>query len=230
MHKSYNIIIIEDDEITRNLLKKILSENFFNVYLAENGNKAIKIINEYSPDIALLDLGLPDIDGFKIIQKIREWTQMPIIVVSGNNTETHKVTALELGADDYITKPFGSAELIARIKNAIRHSALLKEKKNNGKYTLRDLTVDFENKKVFINGIDAMLTKNEYRIVALLAENAGRIITYEHIMRNVWGIESTGDSQRLRVNMSNIRKKIEEDTAFPEYIITETGIGYRMGI
>lgn len=229
MTRSYNVMIVEDEVITRELLKKILTDNFFKVTTAQNGKKAIKIANETPPDIIILDLGLPDMDGFKIIREIREWTQIPIVVVSGNNKEQDKVTALELGADDYITKPFGSAELIARIKNAIKHSAVLKEKKNSGKYIIRDLTVDFINKRVFINGFDAMLTKNEYRIVALLAENAGRVITYEHIMKNVWGTNSVSDS-RLRVNMANIRKKIEEDTTFPEYIITEPGIGYRMRI
>ncbi|MBE6842821.1 MAG: response regulator transcription factor [Ruminococcus sp.] len=229
MTRSYNVMIVEDEVITRELLKKILTDNFFKVTTAQNGKQAIKIANETPPDIIILDLGLPDMDGFKIIREIREWTQIPIVVVSGNNKEQDKVTALELGADDYITKPFGSAELVARIKNAIKHSAVLKEKKNSGKYIIRDLTVDFINKRVFVNGFDAMLTKNEYRIVALLAENAGRVITYEHIMKNVWGTDLVGDS-RLRVNMANIRKKIEEDTTLPEYIITEPGIGYRMRI
>ncbi|MBQ9982619.1 MAG: response regulator transcription factor [Oscillospiraceae bacterium] len=229
MLKSYNVVVVEDEDITRELLGKILTDNFFKVHPAPNGKKAIKLINEITPDIVILDLGLPDMDGFKIIREMRTWTQIPIIVVSANHKEQDKVTALELGADDYITKPFGAAELVARIKNAIKHSVVLKERKNDGKYVLRELTVDFINKRVLINGFDAMLTKNEYRIVSLLAQNAGKVITYEHITKNVWGTEKISDS-RIRVNMANIRKKIEEDTAFPEYIITEPGIGYKMGI
>ena len=198
---------------------------------ASTGNEAFSMISSHCPDLIILDLGLPDIDGMHIIESVRQWTQLPIIVVSARNHERDKVMALEKGADDYVTKPFGAAELLARIRVAIRHS------RNGvgsggiaraGKFKAGDLTIDYDKHQVLIEGENVHLTQNEFRIVALLGKCAGKVITYDFIMKELWGPQSKGNNQILRVNMANIRRKIEKNPAEPQYIFTEVGVGYRM--
>ena len=170
-------------------------------------------------------------DGMHIIESVRQWTLLPILVVSARSHERDKVMALEKGADDYITKPFGAAELLARIRVAIRHSrngvgnnAIAKM----GKFVAGDLTIDYDKHQVLIEGENAHLTQNEFRIVALLGKCAGKVLTYDFIMKELWGPQSKGNNQILRVNMANIRRKIEKNPAEPHYIFTEVGVGYRM--
>ena len=181
------------------------------------------------PKVQRTKMKLPDMDGMQIITKVRSWTQLPIIVVSARGDEPDKVAALEAGADDYITKPFGAAELLARIRVAIRHtrnsSGALSE---SGRFIVGDLTVDYDKHQVLISGENAKLTQNEYRIVALLSRHAGKVLTYDYIMKELWGPQTGGGNQILRVNMANIRRKIEKNPAEPQYIFTEVGVGYRM--
>jgi len=225
------VLVVEDEKSISGFIKAILISNGFDVIVAHSGSEAFSMISSHCPDLVLLDLGLPDMDGMQIIEAVRQWTQLPILVVSARNYERDKVMALEKGADDYITKPFGAAELLARIRVAMRHSrngmgnAALA---NSGKFTVGDLVIDYDKHQVLINGENAHLTQNEFRIVALLGKCAGKVLTYDFIMKELWGPQSKGNNQILRVNMANIRRKIEKNPAEPQYIFTEVGVGYRM--
>ena len=225
------ILVVEDEKSISGFIKAILTTNGFDVIVAHTGAEAFSMISSHCPDLVVLDLGLPDMDGMEIIETVRQWTQIPIVVVSARSYERDKVQALEKGADDYITKPFGAAELLARIRVAIRHtrtglanSAIA----STGKFTAGDLTIDYDKHQVLIRGENAHLTQNEFRIVALLGKCAGKVLTYDFIMKELWGPQSKGSNQILRVNMANIRRKIEKNPAEPQYIFTEVGVGYRM--
>ena len=225
------ILVVEDDKSISGFIKAILTTNGFDVIVAHTGAEAFSMISSHCPDLVVLDLGLPDIDGMGIIEAVRDWTQIPIIVVSARSYERDKVEALEKGADDYITKPFSAGELLARVRVAIRHtragignSALV----SSGKFISGELTIDYDKHQVLIAGENAHLTQNEYKIVALLGKCAGKVLTYDFIMKELWGPQSKGSNQILRVNMANIRRKIEKNPAEPKYIFTEVGVGYRM--
>ena len=223
--------MVEDEKSISGFIKAILSSNGFDVIVAHSGNEAFSMISSHCPDIVLLDLGLPDMDGMQIIEAVRQWTQLPILVVSARNYERDKVLALEKGADDYITKPFGAAELLARIRVAIRHARSgvgNGSLANSGKFTAGEMVIDYDKHQVLINGEKAHLTQNEFRIVALLGKCAGKVLTYDFIMKELWGPQSKGNNQILRVNMANIRRKIETNPGEPKYIFTEVGVGYRM--
>lgn len=225
------ILVVEDEKSISGFIRAILVSNGYDVVIAHSGNEAFSMISSHCPDLVVLDLGLPDMDGMKIIETVRQWTQLPIIVVSARSYERDKVTALDRGADDYITKPFGAAELLARVRVAIRHTRLGVSNEalaNTGKFTAGDLTIDYDKHQVLIGGNNAKLTQNEYKIVALLGKCAGKVLTYDFIMKELWGPQSKGSNQILRVNMANIRRKIEQNPAEPKYIFTEVGVGYRM--
>lgn len=225
------VLVVEDDKSISHFLCSILEANGYNYLTAYDGKKAYALISSHCPDLILLDLGLPDIDGLEIIKMVREWTTTPIIVVSSRIREKDKVEALDCGADDYITKPFGTAELLARIRTAMRHTrfaVLNREVAINGRYCVGGLVIDYDKYRVFIDGNDANLTQNEYKLVALLGKFAGKVLTYDFIIREIWGPIQKNDNQILRVNMANIRRKIEQTPSQPQYIITEAGVGYRM--
>ena len=225
------VLIVEDEKSISGLIKAILTANGYDVLLASNGSEAFSMISSHCPDLVVLDLGLPDMDGMDIIKAVRSWTSLPIIVVSARSHERDKVLALDMGADDYVTKPFSAAELLARVRVAIRHtrSGLANEMlANTGKFSVGDLTIDYDKHQVLIGGVNCHLTQNEYRIVALLGKCPGKVLTYDFIMKELWGPQSKGSNQILRVNMANIRRKIEKNPAEPEYIFTEVGVGYRM--
>ena len=225
------VLVVEDEKSISGFIRAILSSNGYDVIIARSGSEAFSMIISHCPDLVVLDLGLPDMDGMQIIETVRQWTQLPIIVVSARSYERDKVSALDKGADDYITKPFGAAELLARVRVAIRHtrSGLTNESlASTGKFTAGDLTIDYDKHQVLICGENAHLTQNEYKIVALLGKCAGKVLTYDFIMKELWGPQSKGSNQILRVNMANIRRKIEKNPAEPKYIFTEVGVGYRM--
>ena len=225
------MLVVEDEKSISGFIKAILTSNGFDVIVAYSGGEAFSMISSHCPDIVILDLGLPDIDGMQIIEAVRQWTQLPILVVSARSHERDKVLALEKGADDYITKPFGAAELLARIRVAIRHSRNGIGSGNiakSGKFVAGELTIDYDKHQVLISGENAHLTQNEFRIVALRGKCAGKVLTYDFIMKELWGPQSKGNNQILRVNMANIRRKIEKNPAEPQYIFTEVGVGYRM--
>ena len=225
------ILIVEDEAGIRNFIATVLTANEYDPIPAATGADAMSLITSHCPDLVLLDLGLPDMDGMEILHFVRSWSNVPVVVISARNHERDKVDALDAGADDYITKPFGSAELLARIRTAIRHTrtqlpnGMIAE---SGQYRVGELTIDYDKHCVLIRGENAKLTQGEYRIVALLGKYAGKVLTYDFIIKELWGPKAKSDNQILRVNMANIRRKIEENPADPQYIFTEMGVGYRM--
>ena len=222
------ILIVEDEKGISNFISAILTSNDYNVIKCIKGSEAVSMTASYCPELILLDLGLPDIDGLLVLQSIREWSEVPVIVVTARNNESEKVKAFDLGADDYITKPFGTMELLARIRTAIRH------KQNNSynplqtdKIKIGGLIIDAVKRTVSLDEKVIHLTPIEYKILLLLAKNAGRVLTLDFICKEIWG-PYTNEQNALRVNMANIRRKIEENPAEPKYILTEVGVGYRM--
>lgn len=231
MEQQCMILVVEDDPGITNYMKTILTANQYEFLHAKDGKSALMLASSYCPDLIILDLGLPDMDGSRVIRSIREWSRVPILVVSARTHEREKVSMLDLGADDYITKPFGSGELLARIRTALRHASGAREEAGlplEGTFQTGALTIDYGKRHAYLNGEDVHLTQIEYKIVAQLSCHAGRVLTYDQMMKAVWGPNSTSDHQILRVNMANIRRKIETSPADPQYIFTETGVGYRM--
>lgn len=225
------VLIVEDEKSICNFISTILDANGYDVLIANTAKNAIAMISSHCPNLIILDLGLPDADGITVLKFVREWSQIPVIIVSARSHEKDKVEALDLGADDYITKPFGTSELLARIRTAIRHTRTNnsnQEIATNGRFIAGDLVIDYNKYRVYINNVDANLTQSEFKIVALLGKYAGRVLTYDFIIKELWGPNSKTDNQILRVNMANIRRKIEKNPAEPQYIFTEVGVGYRM--
>lgn len=222
------ILVVEDEKTIAGFISTILTGNGYEVIRAQTGKEALSMIASHCPDLVVLDLGLPDIDGVEVITSVRSWSHLPIIVVSARNFEHDKVEALDKGADDYLTKPFSAAELLARIRVAIRHSRSMGAFRTDNKFTTGELEIDYDKHQVSVAGENAHLTQNEYRIVALLSRYSGKVLTYDFIMKELWGPQSSGSNQVLRVNMANIRRKIEANPADPRYIFTEVGVGYRM--
>lgn len=230
MNANYTVLVIEDEKNILDFMSKSLKTNGYKVITAASGTAGLTVINSQCPDIILLDLGLPDIDGNEIISSVRQWTSCPIIVISARTSEKDKVTALDLGADDYITKPFGTSELLARIRASLRHSNRMDSASALyiRPYRYHGLCIDFEKRRITLNDEEVHLTPVEYKIAAFLAKNSGKVMTYSAIMSSVWGPYADNNNRILRVNMANIRRKIEQNPAQPEYIYTEVGVGYRM--
>ena len=225
------ILIVEDEQSICNFISTVLSSHDYDPMVARTGAEAQSMIASHCPDLIILDLGLPDMDGLDILRQLRSWSSLPVVVVSARSHERDKVDALDLGADDYLTKPFGTDELLARIRAAIRHTRTASgndQVAQSGTYTVGEMTIDYNKHQVLINGVNAKLTLNEYRLVALLGKYAGKVLTYDFIIRELGGPRASGDNQILRVNMANIRRKIEKNPAEPRYIFTEVGVGYRM--
>ena len=230
MYQKISVLIIEDEKSICDFIGKTLDSHEYKVTAANNGKDGLALITSSLPDLVLLDLGLPDMDGMDIIRKTREWSSLPIIVISARTQEKEKVQALDAGADDYITKPFGTFELLARIHTAIRHNNKLSDDSQNANrpYAADGLTIDFERRLVTLHGKEIHLTRVEYKIVSLLAKNSGKVMTYDTLIDQVWGPYADDNNRILRVNMANIRRKIEENPGEPKYIFTELGVGYRM--
>ncbi|BFL48759.1 DNA-binding response regulator [Lactonifactor longoviformis] len=222
------ILIIEDEKNIADFVETVLNSRNYKVIKAYTGKEALSAITSHCPDVILLDLGLPDMDGLDIIKQVREWAETPIVVISARTQEKEKVAALDLGADDYITKPFGTDELMARIRTALRHHDKAKAGNSSEKYQVEGLEIDFGKRLVMLEGQSIHLTQIEYKLITLLAKNAGKVLTYDHIMKEIWGPYAGDDNQILRVNMANIRRKLEKNPAEPKYIFTEVGVGYRM--
>ena len=225
------ILVIEDDKPVRTLITTTLKAHDYRYLEAPTGETAILESTSHNPDILLLDLGLPDMDGNQIIRSVRSWTSTPIIVISARSMEQDKADALDLGADDYLTKPFGKIELLARIRAAIRHTRTTSQDEGvalNGIFEVGELKIDYNRHRVYLAGQDTNLTPNEFRIVALLGKHAGQVITYRAMLRELWGPSANRDNKILRVHMASIRRKIEPNPDEPRYIFTEIGVGYRM--
>lgn len=230
MTHKLSVLLVEDEKNICDFISTSLSAQDYRISTAHTGKEALPIITSQCPDLILLDLGLPDMDGMEIIRQVRTWSSVPIIVLSARTQEQEKVRALDLGADDYLTKPIGTSELLARIRTALRHSNRLNTDSPLYKrpFHARGLTIDFEKHLVSVDGKDVHLTQIEFKIISLLAQNSGRVMTYDTIISNIWGPYADDDNSILRVNMAHIRRKLEQNPAEPQYVFTEIGIGYRM--
>ena len=229
MANKQSILVIEDEKNIGKYIETILASNGYKVLRAMNGMTGLSLCTSHFPEVILLDLGLPDLDGMEVLQQIRGFSDLPIIVISARTQEKEKVEALDSGADDYITKPFGAEELLARIRTALRHRLHANRSITQEPVYSRDgLVIDFERRTVTLHEASIHLTQIEYKLVSLLARNAGKVLTYDSILKEIWGPYADTDNQILRVNMANIRRKLEANPAEPHYIFTEIGVGYRM--
>ena len=222
------ILIVEDDNHIKNLISTTLKVNKYNYLVATSGKEAIMLAVSHKPDIILLDLGLPDMDGVEIIKNVREWSNIPIIVISARSEDTDKIDALDLGADDYITKPFSVEELLARIRVATRRLNSMNEKQAESIFKNGDLTIDYSAGCVYLYDKELHLTPIEYKLLCLLSKNVGKVLTHTYITMEIWGTTWESDVASLRVFMTTLRKKIEQDSVESKYIQTHIGVGYRM--
>ena len=224
------ILVVEDDPAISNLIRTTLETQDYQYHTAKNGSGALLDAVSYNPDVVILDLGLPDMDGVDIIKKIRGWSSMPIIVVSARTEDQDKVDALDAGADDYLTKPFSVDELLARLRVTVRRLSLMQTDmtQNTSVFENGDLKIDYAAGCAYLNGEELHLTPIEYKLLILLSRNVGRVLTYTYITKNIWGSSWENDLASLRVFMATLRKKIEKDVNSPQYIQTHIGIGYRM--
>lgn len=227
----FQILVVEDDPPIRNLIATTLKTHEYKYLLAKNGEEAILQASSYAPDVVFLDLGLPDIDGIEIIKRIREWSNIPIIVISARSEDEDKIEALDAGADDYLTKPFSVEELLARLRVMQRRIALLKsdsEINEKSVYTNGRLKIDYAAGCAYIEDAELKLTPIEYKLLCLLAQNTGKVLTHKYITQKIWGSAWDSNVASLRVFMATLRKKLEDENASVVYIQTHVGIGYRM--
>ncbi|RJF92335.1 two-component system response regulator KdpE [Noviherbaspirillum saxi] len=222
------IVIVEDEKQIRRFLRMTLEAENLHVSEAETAWQGIAHIKAHPPDLVILDLGLPDCDGIEVIRQLRTWTALPILVLSARGEEVQKVNALDVGADDYLTKPFGNAELLARIRVHLRRRAHGGAQAEEPVAHFGDVALDFLQRRVTRNGQDVHLTPIEYRLLAILAGSAGKILTHAQLLREVWGPGHSERSHYLRIYMGHLRQKLENDPARPKHILTETGVGYRL--
>jgi len=221
------ILVIEDEQEIRRFLRASLGNHDYRVIEADNARDGLRQAEDQHPDLVLLDLGLPDVDGLEVIRRLRDWTTTPIIVVSARGREVEKVAALDAGADDYLTKPFSVGELLARIRVALRHATRAGES-GESTFTRDELSVDLAARQVFVGPNEVHLTPIEFRLLATLIKHAGKVVTHRQLLKEVWGPDSVFETHYLRVYMAHLRRKIETDPARPHYLLTEAGIGYRL--
>jgi two-component system, OmpR family, KDP operon response regulator KdpE len=219
------VLVVDDERPIRRFLQASLSAHGCTVFEAATGQEALAAVATDRPDVVILDLGLPDIDGIEVTRQLREWTQIPIIILSVREHEADKIAALDAGADDYLTKPFGVGELLARLRVALRHAT---QPAGESTFATGDLTVDLVQRVVMVGGHEIQLTPTEYDLLRVLVTNAGKVLTHRQLLRQVWGVGYEGETHLLRVNMSNLRRKIEPEPTRPAYVITEPGVGYRL--
>jgi two-component system, OmpR family, KDP operon response regulator KdpE len=219
------VLVVDDEPAIRRFLRVSLSAHGCTVFEASNGQEALAGVAAHRPDLVILDLGLPDIDGLEVTRQLREWTRLPIIILSVRGEEAEKIAALDAGADDYLTKPFGTGELLARMRAAVRRT-------NNPTveplFASGSLTVDLNRRLVAVDGAAVQLTPTEYDLLRLLVTHAGKVLTHHQLLREVWGAGYETEAHMLRVNISNLRRKLEPDASRPRYILTEPGVGYRL--
>jgi two-component system KDP operon response regulator KdpE len=223
------IIVIEDDPPIRRFLRTSLSACQFTIFEADSGQRGIIEAGMRKPDLVILDLGLPDMDGVEVIKVIRQWSKLPIIVLSARSAEAHKIEALDAGADDYLTKPFGLGELLARIRVALRHTQVTAAEQANV-FKVGQLKVDLANRQVYLDNQEVHLTPIQYRLLSVLVKNAGKVLTHHYILKEVWGPSYLENSHYLRIYMSQLRQKLEANPTQPHYLLTESGVGYRLKI
>ena len=219
------ILVIDDERPIRRFLRTALAAHHYEVVEAESGQEGLSLAAAERPDLIILDVGLPDLDGIEVTRRLREWTQTPVIILSVRDQESDKIAALDAGADDYLTKPFGVGELTARLRVALRHAAPVEEEPV---FEVDGLKVDLARRVVTLNGSEVSLTPTEYDLLKLLIQHAGKVMTHRQLLRQVWGVAYEDQAHLLRVNISNLRGKIEADPAQPRIILTEPGVGYRL--
>jgi two-component system KDP operon response regulator KdpE len=218
---------VDDEAAIRKFLRAALSAHDFLIAEAASGREALSAAVTFRPDLVILDLGLPDADGIEVTRKLREWAQTPIIVLSVRDQEAAKIGALDAGADDYLTKPFGIGELLARMRVALRHAA---KTSDEPVFVVGELAVDLARRLVTVGGAEVQLTPTEYDLLRTLVAHAGKVITHRQLLKQVWGVAYETESHLLRVNMSNLRRKLEPDPSRPRFIVTEPGVGYRLAV
>jgi two-component system, OmpR family, KDP operon response regulator KdpE len=222
------ILIIEDEQEIRRFLRVSLTNNGYRIVESAGGKDGVMQAASQQPDLIVLDLGLPDIDGMEVIREVRQWSQIPIVILSARGQEHEKVTALDAGADDYLTKPFSVGELLARLRVALRHGLQTQGEGGEAVFELDALRVDLARRQVFIADQEIHLTPIEYRLLTTLIKFAGKVITHRQLLKEVWGPDSVFETHYLRVYMAQLRRKIETDPAQPRYLLTEPGVGYRL--
>lgn len=221
------VLVVDDEPAIRRFLHASLSAHSYIVSEAASGAEALAAVAAQRPDLVILDLGLPDIDGIEVTRRLREWTPVPIIILTVQERESAKIAALDAGADDYVTKPFGMGELLARMRVSLRHAVLPAAEPV---FTAGELTVDLGRRLVAVAGREVQLTPTEYDLLRVLVIHAGKVLTHRQLLRQVWGVAYEGETHLLRVNMSNLRRKLEPNAARPNYISTEPGVGYRLRV
>lgn len=226
MSEKTTILVIEDDKYISHFIDISLTKENYMVLVAQTAAEGMFLFSSHRPDIVLLDLGLPDRDGTELLRELRAFSDVPVLIVSARGQEKEKIAALDLGANDYITKPFHMGELMARIRVAQRSFQKSSLESGSTKFTCDWLTVDYEKRKVFVSENEIHLTPTEYKTLLLLIANKGKVLTHNYIIRQIWGYEG-GDSKSVRVFMANLRRKLEKDTTHPRFILTEVGVGYR---
>jgi two-component system, OmpR family, KDP operon response regulator KdpE len=224
------VLVVEDDSQMRKFVRIALESHDYRVVEASSGDEAVRQASAYAPDAVLLDLGLPDMDGLAVAKRLREWSAVPILVISARGQEDMKVQALDGGADDYLTKPFGAAELMARLRVALRHAARSREAPSALVRIGEDVELDLVKRQVRVRGAEVHLTPIEYKLLTELAKHAGMVMTHRHLLEQVWGPGHTHQMQYLRVYMTQLRHKLEQTPARPRYLVTEPGIGYRLKV
>ena len=224
------VLVVEDELPMRRFLKTFLSSASYRLKEAGSGEEAIRWAVEAPPDLVLLDLGLPDIDGQDVLRRLREWLAAPIIVLSIRDQEKQKIMALTNGADDYLTKPFSTGELLARIQVAFRHAAARQGKAASPLFSSGELQIDFAARRVVVRGSEVRLTRLEHKLLVTMAKHAGKVLTHQFLLDEVWGPKRGEGVQHLRVFMAGLRRKVEKESARPQYLITEQGVGYRLAV
>ena len=220
------VVLIEDEPQIRRFLRAVLPSQGIELFEAETGERGLVEVGVRRPDVVILDLGLPDIGGVEVVRRLREWSEVPVIVLSARADEADKITALDAGADDYLTKPFGVGELLARIRVAMRRASRTED--GAQLFSAGPITVDLSARRVEVSGTAVHLTPIEYRLLALLVKHAGKVLTHRHLLKEVWGPSHVEDSHYLRIYMAQLRRKLEADPTQPRYLITEPGVGYRL--
>jgi two-component system KDP operon response regulator KdpE len=230
MNNSSTIIIVEDETQIRRFLRTTLSSEGYQVIEAETGKQGLSEAATRKPDLIILDLGLPDMDGVEVVKGIRTWSSVPVIILSARSQESDKISALDAGADDYLVKPFGAGELLARIRVALRHVTSISTGVEEGVFSVADLKVDMMHRKVTVGGAEIHLTPIEYRLLTVLVKHAGKVLTHQLLLKEVWGPNYVERAHYLRIYMGALRHKLEKDPARPRFLLTEVGVGYRLAV
>jgi two-component system, OmpR family, KDP operon response regulator KdpE len=223
-------VLVEDEPQIRRFLRATLTGQGYRLFEATTGADALVEVGSRQPDVVIVDLGLPDMDGLELIRRLREWTKVPVIVLSARGQERDKVAALDIGADDYVSKPFSAGELLARIRVALRHAAGASHEGEETAFVVGGLRVDLLHRRVFVDATEVHLTPIEYKLLTMLVRHAGKVVTHQQLLREVWGPAHTDQPHYVRIYMAHLRGKLEGEPARPRYLLTEPGVGYRLQV